>query len=365
MKYISEYRDREKVHALARQITDLAAMHPMTFMEVCGTHTMALARFGIRNLLPKTIHLISGPGCPVCVTPNNYLDHAIALARMPNITICTFGDMMRVPGSTSSLDCERSEGRDIRVVYSTLDALENAKKHPKRQIIFLGVGFETTAPTIAASIHNAITDGIANYSVLSGHKLIPPALDALLSTPIIIDGFLLPGHVSAIIGANAYCTLLKKYGKASAIAGFEPTDILEGLLDLVKQKTGGSSRISISYKRVVSKDGNRKARQLLDKIFRPCKSVWRGLGQIPQSGLAIRDEYKAFDAAERFAVEIEPTIEPKNCRCGEILCGTICPEECPLFGMSCTPDHPVGACMVSSEGTCAAYYKYSDKINCL
>lgn len=360
MQFITEYRDRAKAEALAAAIKDLAGDRPMTFMEVCGTHTMALARFGIRSLLPASMRLVSGPGCPVCVTPNRFLDHAIALARVKDVTLCTFGDMMRVPGSTSSLECERAAGRDIRVVASTLDALDIARRSPGREVVFLGIGFETTAPTVAASICRAAAEGMKNYSVLSAHKLVPPALDALLAGPVELDGFLLPGHVSAIIGARAYRSLLERHGKAGAIAGFEPTDILEGLLDLVKQRTGASSEVHTSYRRAVSEEGNPKAQALMKDVFETCDADWRGIGTIPRSGLAIREGYADVDAARRFRVTIEPTVEPAGCRCGEILTGRITPDECPLFRTSCTPDHPVGACMVSSEGTCAAHHTYRD-----
>lgn len=358
MLFMNEYRDREKAQALAREIARRAGGRPMTFMEVCGTHTMAIARFGIKSLLPSSIRLISGPGCPVCVTPHAFLDRAVALARMPESCLCTFGDMMRVPGSTSSLEEERAAGRDIRVVLSTLDALEIARREPQRHIVFLGIGFETTAPTVAASIRTAAREGISNYSVLAAPKLVPPALQALLAAPVELDGFLLPGHVSTIIGAKAYRPLLERSNKAGAIAGFEPTDILQGFLELASQIADRRPHLSTSYTRAVSEEGNPKALALLEEIFEPCSASWRGLGEIPSSGLAIRNHLASFDAARRFDVEVEPTVEPEGCRCGEILTGRARPEECPLFGVKCTPDHPIGACMVSSEGTCAAHAKY-------
>lgn len=360
MKHVTEYRDRERVEALAAKIAEVAGDRSMMFMEVCGTHTMALARFGIRTLLPKAIRLISGPGCPVCVTPNRFLDHAIALARRPNVALCTFGDMIRVPGSTSSLERERAAGRDIRVVSSTLDAVEIAKHHPERQVVFLGIGFETTAPTVAASIRMAQAARLENYSVLCGHKLVPPALEALLAGPTPLDGFLLPGHVSTIIGAKAYRPLLERFHKGGAIAGFEPTDMMQAIWELVRQVSANTPVLRTSYVRAVTEEGNPKALALLDAVFEPCDADWRGIGPIPSSGLSIRPPYRIFDAALRFDVVIEPTIEPRGCRCGEILTGCARPRECPLFGNSCTPDHPVGACMVSGEGTCAAYYKYGD-----
>lgn len=358
MKHLTEYRDKDKVRALAAEIARVAGGRKMTFMEVCGTHTMSIARFGLKSLLPGTIKLISGPGCPVCVTPNSYLDHAIAIARQDNITICTFGDMIRVPGSASSLEKERAAGRDIRIVYSTLDALEIARQNKDRQVVFLGVGFETTAPTIAASIITAAGERIENYSVLSANKAVPPALLALISGPLKLDGFLLPGHVSTIIGAGAYREILERGKVAGAIAGFEPTDILEGILNLAGQVVETKPLIHISYSRAVTEDGNKKALAIMNAVFEPSDAEWRGLGSIPGSGLAIRDGYCRFDAAKRFRVSIEPAIEPKGCICGRILSGLATPADCPLFGKACRPEHPVGACMVSTEGTCAAYYKY-------
>lgn len=358
MKHITEYRDREKAQALAQRIVATAGDRSMTFMEVCGTHTMSLARYGIRSLLPTNIRLISGPGCPVCVTPNRYLDHAVALARVPGVTLCTFGDMMKVPGSSTSLDHEHATGRDIRIVYSTLDALEITRYHPDRQVVFLGVGFETTAPTIAAAIRTAAAEDLKNFSVLTAHKVVPPALAALLAGPVELDGFLLPGHVSTIIGAKAYRPLLEHSRKGGVIAGFEPVDMLQAILELVRQKAEEMPALHTSYVRAVSEEGNLKAQALLEEIFEPCDVGWRGIGTIPASGLGIRAPYRDFDAAVRFDVEIEPEASAAGCRCGEVLTGRATPNQCPLFGKSCTPGHPVGACMVSGEGTCAASFKY-------
>ncbi len=358
MRYVTEYRDIERVSALSREISQVAGGRPMTFMEVCGTHTMAIARFNVRSLLPGGMRLISGPGCPVCVTPNACLDRAVAIARLPDTTLCTFGDMIRVPGSSTSLERERAAGLDIRVVASTLDALSFARKEPSRSFVFLGVGFETTAPTIASSIIKAAQEGLENYSVLSACKRVMPALEALLSGPVELDGFLLPGHVSAIIGASAYRDLLAQRCKAGAVAGFEPTDILEGLLSLAKQVAGEKPELSNPYARAVSEEGNSKALSVMDEVFEPCSANWRGLGEIPGSGLRIRGTFGRFDASARFDVEVEPEKEPAGCRCGEVLTGRISPSECPLFGKACTTENPVGSCMVSSEGTCAALYKY-------
>lgn len=358
MKYISEYRNKELALALAHKIAETAGSHPMTFMEVCGTHTMAIARFGIRQLLPKTIRLLSGPGCPVCVTPNDYLDRAIALSRRPNTIVTTFGDMMKVPGSTSSLYREHAAGGDIRMVYSTIDALKIARENPDHSVVFLGVGFETTAPTIAASILQAEKENLKNYFVLSSNKVVPPALTALLQGDLKLDGFILPGHVSTIIGANAYHELAEKHTLAMAITGFEPTDILSGILSLVEQVATDHNELAISYRRAVNMEGNSIAIDILNNVFEPVDANWRGIGIIAGSGLKIREGYKAFDASVMIPVDVEQTIEPKGCICGNILTGTKTPRECPLFGNICTPDSPVGACMVSSEGTCAAWFKY-------
>lgn len=358
MKYMDEFRNAKHTKALAKRIADIAGDRQLTFMEVCGTHTMAISRFGIRSLLPKNLRLISGPGCPVCVTANDYLDHAIALACQPNVIITTFGDMMKVPASTSSLTKCRAEGADVRIVTSTTEALALAHENPEREVIFLGVGFETTTPTIAASLKLARDDKLTNYSVLAALKLIPPALKALLGGQLKLDGFLLPGHVSAIIGSNAYKPALAEHNVAAVIAGFEPTDILRALAKALEQIVSGSYAVDVAYRRVVSPEGNTKATDIVDEVFEPCDTSWRGIGVIPQSGLRIRDDFSAYDAARKFDVEIEPTREHKGCKCGEMLQGLCAPADCPHFGKTCTPDNPVGACMVSGEGTCAAYYRY-------
>lgn len=358
MKFITEYRDKNKVEALAREIAAVAAGHPMTLMEVCGTHTMAIARFGIHALLPKSIRLISGPGCPVCVTPIDYIDHAIAISNLPKTIICTFGDMVRVPGSFSSLEKERAAGADVQIVYSTLDAVEVAQKNPQREVVFLGIGFETTAPTVAAAIIEAKQSGLKNFSVLCACKVVPPALCALLEGPVKLDGFILPGHVSAIIGAEAYRPILEKYKIAGAIAGFEPTDILESMLSLVKQVAHKKMEFSIPYSRAVEGTGNAKALACLNEVFENSDAKWRGIGNITGSGLKIRSAFGEFDAAKRFSVTVRTAGEPQGCRCGEVLTGAASPPECHHFGNNCTPANPVGACMVSGEGTCAAYYKY-------
>jgi hydrogenase expression/formation protein HypD len=342
----------------------------LTFMEVCGTHTMAAARFGIRSLLPKNVSLISGPGCPVCVTPVGYVDHAIALARKEFITICTFGDMMRVPGSDiddsdtvfNNLNTARAEGADIRVVYSPLDALRIAEAEPERQIVFLGVGFETTAPGLAASILRARDRGMNNFSMLIAAKTVPEALTALArSKDTAIDGFLCPGHVSAILGTAVYRPFADEYNLACAVAGFEAEEMLEGIACLVEQIKEGNRRVDNCYALVVKPEGNKRALEIMWSVFEPTDSVWRGIGLIPKSGLRIRDEFSKFDAAKLFDAALPIAREPKGCRCGDVLKGALRPEECGLFGNRCTPSNPRGACMVSGEGACAASYNYQSE----
>lgn len=362
MKYLDEFQDRRAVLGIAAEIHRLVAGsdRPLTFMEVCGTHTMSIYQFGIRSLLPPGIRLISGPGCPVCVTPIGYLDKAIAYSRLPGTIIATFGDMLRVPGSRSSLQEERARGADVRIVYSPLDAVKLAERHRDRQVIFLGIGFETTAPTIGASILTAAAGGLGNYFVLASHKTIPGPMEVLTADPELgLDGYLCPAHVSAIIGADAYRRLAEECGVACVVTGFEPTDVLQGVAMLARQVMEGRSRVEIQYSRVVRPEGNRKAQEVLSRVFVPCDAAWRGIGVIPESGLAIADEFARFDAERQIPVEVEEAREPAGCLCGDILRGKVGPQECPLFGSQCTPESPVGACMVSTEGTCAAAYKYS------
>lgn len=330
-------------------------------MEVCGTHTVSIFRNGIRSLLPETISLLSGPGCPVCVTAQNEIDAFIELAKLNDVIIATFGDLIRVPGGNSSLQKEQAKGRDVRVVYSTFDAIELAKKNPDKKVIFLGVGFETTAPTISASILAARDLNLNNYFVISAHKLLPPALFALAKNKETkIDGFILPGHVSVIIGVNAYIPFFEKYNIPCVIAGFEPIDILQSILMLTKQIEDDAPKLENAYKRAVNFDGNPKALSTLDAVFETADATWRGLGVIPLSGLKIRKEYEAFDAQKVFGIEFSESEDPKGCACGEILLGLKIPPQCPLYKKTCTPIQPVGPCMVSSEGTCAAYYRYHD-----
>jgi len=362
MNYLDQFRDKELVRGLSQRIRTLTQGRgkPLTFMEVCGTHTMAIYQYGLRTLLPPEVRLISGPGCPVCVTPNGYLDRAIALCRQPDLIIATFGDMMRVPGSSSSLMVERAKGAEVRIVYSPLDAVRIAVKNPGKRVVFLGVGFETTAPTIAGSILAAKALGLGNYFVLASHKTMPQPMAILSADPeISVDGYLCPAHVSAIIGANAYRPLCAEYGIPCVVTGFEPTDVMQGVEMLVRQALSGESRVEIQYSRVVRWEGNLKAQAILAEVFTPFDADWRGIGVLPGSGLKIAQRYQAFDAELAIPVAVEELKEHKGCLCGEMLKGKVSPFDCPLFGKSCTPESPIGACMVSSEGTCAAAYKYA------
>lgn len=333
----------------------------ITLMEVCGTHTMSIARYGLREFLPKNLSLLSGPGCPVCVTPNVIIDHAIALAKRPDVIVTTFGDMMKVPGSTSRLELERAKGSRIIVVPSTLEALKIASKNPDKNVVFLSVGFETTTPTVAVSLMEAQKQSLKNFYVLVANKLVPPALTTLSQGKVHLDGYLCPGHVSTIIGTHPYKEIVNKYHIGCVIAGFEPLDILQSILMLIKQVKANMFKVDVEYSRVVKPEGNPKAREIVSQVFENCDSEWRGFGMIPQSGLRIRELFQNFDAAIQLDVDVEPTQDHKACRCGEVLQGIIEPLKCLHFGKKCTPENPVGPCMVSTEGTCAAFYKYRIK----
>jgi len=358
MKYIDEFRDPALARKLIARI-QARSTRPIRLMEFCGGHTHAILRYGVRSLLPDTVDLRSGPGCPVCVTANAGLDRAIALAGVPGLILTTFGDMLRVPGSTATLQDARAAGGDVRVVYSTLDALQIARDNPSHPVVFLGVGFETTAPTVAAAIVQAQKEGIDNFYVLSLHKLTPPATRAILDAgDLAIDGILGPGHVTTIIGAGAWQFLPDEYNVPVAIAGFEALDILSGVAELVDMIEAGEPTVSNAYPRSVTPGGNPVAMRLMDQVFQRDIADWRGLGLVPGSGLSIRREFEQFDAALRFEVDPGPTLEHRGCLCGDVLRGTVLPPECPLFGKACTPSHPVGPCMVSAEGACAAYYQF-------
>jgi len=359
--YGRAFRDPQLARRLLAHLASLAeqAPRPLTFMEVCGTHTMAIYQNGLRSLLPPNLRLISGPGCPVCVTPVGYVDHAVALARRPETVIATFGDMVRVPGSSSSLLREQARSAEVRIVYSPLDAVALAERRPEREVVFLGVGFETTAPTVAGALLEARRRNLGNFSVLCAHKTMPEAMAALTADPDLgVDGYLCPAHVSTVIGADAYRPLAQEHGVPCVVTGFEPIDILQGMAMLTRQALTGEARVENEYSRFVRPAGNPKAQALLAEVFTPADAEWRGLGTIPGSGLALRRAWAELDAARKLPVDVEPPHEPAGCRCGEILKGQIGPRECPLFGKACTPESPVGACMVSSEGTCAAAYKY-------
>ncbi len=331
------------------------------FMEVCGTHTVAIFQSGLRSLMPKEIVHLSGPGCPVCVTHEAEVNAFIDLAGRDGVIIATFGDLMRVPGHhKKTLKNAQADGARIQVVYSPMDAIALAKANPGDTVVFLGVGFETTAPTVAATLMAAKAQGVTNLKVLSFHKVVPPALDALLADPdTAIDGFILPGHVSAIIGMEPYGPIASTHKRSAAVAGFEPVDILQALIFLLECRRVGEPRVANLYKRVVADQGNPKARQVLYTVFEPADALWRGIGMIPGSGLAVRPEYEEHDAAKTFGLVITETPPLPGCKCGAVLTGRIRPNECPLFGKACTPEAPVGPCMVSTEGSCAAYYKYS------
>ena len=351
--------ERRTGRTLAREIKEIAGKYSgqMRFMEVCGTHTMAIHAAGLKSLFPENVKLVSGPGCPVCVTEKRFIDHAILLAAKYDACIATFGDLVRVPGSAGSLATFRSQGGTVRIVYSPLDAIDVALSQSTRPTVFLGVGFETTIPTIAATLKIALSRSVENLYVLPAFKTIHPPL-RILAAKDDLHGFLLPGHVSAIIGSDCYAYLVDDFHKPGVIGGFEPLDILLALRDLVRMTVEGTSAIVNDYKRVVRPDGNRTAREILYEVCEPADASWRGLGVIPGSGLAFKGPYTRFDAAAHFPVDVPKSKDDPRCLCAAILTGSKTPDRCGLFGKECTPEDPVGPCMVSSEGTCAAYYKY-------
>ncbi|MBN1376070.1 MAG: hydrogenase formation protein HypD [Dehalococcoidia bacterium] len=360
MRFIDEFRDAALSQKLARKIADISTK-PTRLMEFCGGHTVAIMRNGIRQLLPSNVEMLSGPGCPVCVTANQDIDRAIALSSIPNLIITTFGDMLKVPGSYTSLQKARAEGGDIRIVYSTQDALQAARDNPTKSVAFIGIGFETTAPTIAASILQAEKENLNNYHVLCLLKATPPAMQALLDLgEVKLNGIVCPGHVTTIIGTRPYESYARDYGIACVVAGFEPVDILQALEMLVEQIEHNSPRVEIAYTRGVKPEGNVRALGLMNDVFNVAGADWRGIGTIPSSGFKLRDRYAQFDADRVFEIKTPPVREAPGCRCGEVLRGTIKPLECKLFRKICLPENPIGPCMVSAEGTCAAYYMYGD-----
>ncbi|MGD0340244.1 MAG: hydrogenase formation protein HypD [Bacteroidales bacterium] len=357
MKYIDEYRDKELVAKLAGHIKS-TAWGDFSFMEVCGGHTSAIHRFGIPSLLPGNIRLISGPGCPVCVTGRDFIDRAVGCSRMKDVIITTFGDLIRVPGSTSSLEKERANGADIRVVFSGLDALDTAIANQNKKVIFLGIGFETTAPGTAVTIKEAAKKKIKNFYLLSSHKLMPPAMEAIIKEGVDINGVICPGHVAAITGSQIFDFIPEKYKLGCVITGFEPVDIVQAILMLVRQANSNDPKTEIQYRRAVTKEGNLMAIKQMKDVFEPCDTFWRGFGIIEGSGLKLREEYAKFDALKYFLFDHEANTDEGLCICGEILRGRKTPPDCPLFGKRCVPDNPVGACMVSGEGACNAWFKY-------
>lgn len=358
MRFIDQFRDPALARKVIAEIHTLAD-RPMAFMEFCGGHTHAIMQNGIRQLMPETVHLLSGPGCPVCVTSQRDIDQAIALSQLPEVIITTFGDMVRVPGTTLTLQEAAAEGSDVRIVYSPLDAVKLAQETPQRQVVFLGVGFETTAPGVAASILQAAALGLKNYAVFSMHKYTPPGMRAILNMgEVRIDGVIGPGHVSAIIGLNAWTFLPREYAMPVVVSGFEPVDILLTIRDLVRQVVAGGARAENTYNRSVTPQGNQTAQAIMHRVFEVGDADWRGFGVLPASGMEIRSAYREYDAKVRFAVPDVASREPPGCRCGEVLRGVIEPPECPLYAKACTPDRPKGPCMVSDEGACSAFYLY-------
>ncbi len=361
MKYIDEYRDPALVKGLLAKIRKAADRidHPVTIMEICGSHTYAIGRFGIRNMLPDNINLVSGPGCPVCVTSARDVDIALHLSRQDKVIFATFGDMLRVPGSNGdSLQRQRAEGSDVRVVSSSDECIELAQNFPQKEIIMMGIGFETTTPTVAVTVDRCRKKRIENFSVFSVHKVVPPAIEALIADPgLNIDGFLCPGHVSTMIGSNAY-SMIPEAGCAAVITGFEPVDILEGIWMILEQIANNKFEVAIQYSRGVKPEGNVRAMDLVQSLFKTDTVEWRGIGPIPESGLVFRDVYAAYDTLKKFSVPDIQSVDVKGCGCGDILRGIKSPDQCALFRKVCTPANPIGPCMVSSEGSCSTYYKY-------
>jgi hydrogenase expression/formation protein HypD len=359
MKFVDEYRRGDIARQVAREIGRLTTA-PLKIMEVCGGHTHSIFKYGIEDLLPPNVDMIHGPGCPVCVIPLGRVDDAISLSTQENVIFTTFGDAMRVPGSSMSLLEAKAAGADVRMVYSPLDALKIAKMNPDREVIFLALGFETTAPSTAMTVLQANKEGIENFSIFCNHIMIVPALRALLESPELkLDGFIGPGHVSTVIGTRPYEFVASHYGKPMVVAGFEPLDILQAIYKVVKQCVEQRAEIENQYRRVVNRDGNAKSLEVLCEVFEPRDYFeWRGLGSISRSGMKLKPKYSAFDAELRFNVPGLRIADPKACQCGEILKGVKKPWECKVFGTACTPETPIGSCMVSSEGACAAYYNF-------
>ena len=358
---LTKAQEREFARELVQKIGELAAAtgRKLRFMEVCGTHTVAIFRAGLRQILPDSVELVSGPGCPVCVTPDDYMDKAIAYAQRDDVIIATFGDMLKVPGSKSSLNEAKTNGADIRIVYSPMDSIQIAKDNPDKKVIFLAVGFETTAPTAAATVLAAEQQGITNLYMLSAQKLVPPVMETLLNDEEVhVDGFILPGHVSVVTGTGVYEPVISKYHVPGVVTGFEPLQILRGLYRLVQQVVKGEAKVENEYTDVVKAEGNPVSMAITNRVYEPCDTGWRGMGIVPLSGLKMKAEYARFDIEQVLPLAVETVTKKTACRCGEVLRGIVTPQECPLFGKACVPTHAIGPCMVSVEGVCAAWYKY-------
>ncbi len=357
MNFSSSFRNEE----LTRQW--LAKIHsirtgPVKIMEVCGGHTMAIRKYGLHTLLPDHVKLLSGPGCPVCVTDQKFIDTAVAIARIPDTLLLTYGDMLRVPGSFSSLEKERARGCDIRIIHSTLQALQMCRENPDKKVVFAAIGFETTTPATALAVLQAEKENIDNFFIICAHKTMPEAMETLVREVIDIQGYIGPGHVSAVTGSRLFAPLSEKYALPVVISGFEPLDLLQSVFFLLEMISQGNSGVRIQYRRLVSVEGNLRAQQIVSRVFEPSDEYWRGIGIIPKSGLQLKPAYSRFDATRIFKVKTESAPEPKGCICGSIMKGLATPEACKLFGRTCLPENPVGACMVSSEGACNAYYRY-------
>jgi hydrogenase expression/formation protein HypD len=360
MRFIDEFRDSELAKRVVREIERIAEGRRFRIMEICGGHTHTIYRYGLHDVLPANIELVHGPGCPVCVLPMGKVDDAIAIAKHEGVILATFGDMMRVPGSEGSLIDAQADGADVRMVYSPLDALKLAHQNPDRKVVFFAIGFETTAPSTAVTLLHAKRWGVRNFFVFCNHVLVVPAIKALLDSPETrLDGFIGPGHVTTVIGSKAWEFIPKDYGKGIVISGFEPLDMLQAIYMLVKQLIEGKPRVDVQYTRAVRPDGNTKAKEVMAQVFELRETFeWRGLGWIEKSALKLKPEFAEFDAELHFDLPRRQVADPKVCQCGEVLRGAILPWECKVFGTACTPEHPIGACMVSSEGACAAVYQY-------
>ncbi len=358
MRFAEEFRSRELVKSIADRIRQ-KCQKQWTLMEFCGTHTVSIFRHGLKSMLPDGVKLVSGPGCPVCVTSKTDIDKILALCDIPDAIVATYGDMMKVPGSKFTLAEKRAQGADVRVIYSSYDAIELARENRGRKVFFIGIGFETTAPSTAAAVRRAKEMGLQNFKVLSLHKLTPPVIGALLEGDCAVDGFICPGHVCSIIGAKPLEPIASGYGKPCVVAGFEPGDVMQAILMLVAQLEEGRSEVEIEYVRGVTYEGNSNALKIMEEVFDITSSEWRGIGVVENTGLVLRGEFADFDASPYVPQQIRSEPDPPGCKCGDILRGEMLPPDCPLFGRLCKPSSPIGPCMVSSEGSCATYYLYA------